>query len=70
MPMPTAVPVADGKSWNKIGDFAPDFTTFGASAVSAPGLIAFTMVQLESEEEFDVESTISAWFAPIDRLTP
>lgn len=57
----------DGQAWHSIGTFGTPFDQLETSAIGAPGLVAFTVVQDELNEE-NVTSTISVWFVPVDQL--
>ena len=61
---------ADGQRWRSLGDFGGPFSQYGASALGASGLVVFTADQAESENDYDIRSTIYGWFLPTNRLGP
>jgi hypothetical protein len=57
----------DGQSWRALEPMGGLFDQLETSALGATGLVVFTVVQDELDEE-NVTSTISLWFAPADQL--
>ncbi|MGZ8722060.1 MAG: hypothetical protein ACXWXH_11410 [Aeromicrobium sp.] len=58
----------DGQSWTSLAPIGEASSLLTTSAVGPAGLVVFTASQ--EETEFDVTSTIGAWFAPRESLTP
>ena len=58
---------ADGQSWRSLDPIGGSFDLLESSALGASGLVVFAVAQDNLDGE-NIVSTISAWFAPADKL--
>jgi hypothetical protein len=59
----------DGFSWTSLAQMGDRFSLLETSAAGPSGIVAFTATVEEPDDE-TVISTVDAWFAPIEALTP